>query len=95
MRPGFWRRSPLLIEAEFLEAFDAACGKAERGAVVGVADSKAATLGLELLGEFKQPFFIFAEHLDDAGDGDLQICASRGRDLIKELPPLPIEGILL
>jgi hypothetical protein len=39
-----------LIEAELLEALDAAFGEPERGAVGGVVDPEAAVLGFELAG---------------------------------------------
>jgi hypothetical protein len=44
------RRSPLLIEAELLEALDAAFGEPERGAVGGVVDPETAVLGFKLAG---------------------------------------------
>ena len=59
-----------MIEAEFLEAFDAAFGETERRAVVGVVDPETAVLRVELVGELLQPFLGFAEYLGGAGDGE-------------------------
>jgi len=62
------RPSPLLIEAELLEAFDAAFGEPERRAVVGVVDPEAAVLGFELIGKLEQPFLVLAEQFGGVGD---------------------------
>ena len=59
-----------IIGHQFFEAVDPESGEGPSGGVVDVADPKAPVFRLHVVGDCVQPFFIFPQHLGDAGDGE-------------------------